>query len=55
LLISRIQPSPLTEPLVKGPDALVVVGEAALDQGDLGRVDGEGGGDLGLGEPELAA
>ena len=38
-----------------GPDALVIVGEAALDQGDLGDVDGEGRGDLGLGQPELLA
>jgi len=45
----------LAEPLVVGPDALVVVGESALDQGHLGWVDGERGGDLGLGEPELVS
>jgi len=50
-----MESNPLAEPLVVGPDALVVVGEAALDQGHLGDVDGERGGDLGLGEPELVA
>lgn len=45
-----MESNPLAEPLVVGPDALVVVGEAALDQGHLGGIDGERGGDLGLGE-----
>jgi hypothetical protein len=50
-----IESNPLGWPLVVGPEAFVVVGEAVLGQGHLGGVDGERGGDLSLGEPELMA